>query len=140
MRGNIREDGNWTQQNRSLQKRKCRSRWVEPQRDEAHWEPLQHVLGGLGPAYGTGDWLDTAAIVSQLDLVITPDTAITHLAGALARPVWLALCCRSEWRWMRHRDDSPWYPTMRLFRQDRLGDWGPVFRRMAEELSRSLSS
>jgi Glycosyltransferase family 9 (heptosyltransferase) len=94
----------------------------------------------LGPSYAAGDWLDTAAIVSQLDLVISPDTAISHLAGALARPVWLALSCRSEWRWMRQRDDSPWYPSLRLFRQDRLGDWGPVFLRMAEELSRRPSS
>jgi hypothetical protein len=89
----------------------------------------------LGAAYAAGDWLDTAAIVSQLDLVITPDTAIAHLAGALARPVWLALSCRSEWRWMRDREDSPWYPTLRLFRQDRLGKWGLVFGRMAEDLA-----
>ena len=94
----------------------------------------------LGPVHAAGDWLDTAAVVSQLDLIISPDTAVGHLAGALARPVWLALCRRSEWRWMRQPDDSPWYPTMRLFRQDRLGEWGPVFRRMAEELARCASS
>ncbi len=94
----------------------------------------------LGPEYAAGDWLDTAAVVSQLDLVVSPDSAITHVAGALARPVWLALSRRSEWRWMRQRDDSPWYPTIRLFRQDRLGDWGPVFHRMAEELARRPSS
>lgn len=94
----------------------------------------------LGPEYAAGDWLDTAAVVSQLDLVISPDTAIAHLAGALARPVWLALPSRSEWRWLRHRDDSPWYPTMRLFRQDQLGDWKPVFSRMAAEFSSRPSS
>jgi protein O-GlcNAc transferase len=89
----------------------------------------------LGPEYAAGDWLDTAAVVSQLDLVVTPDTAIAHLAGALAKPAWIALSRPSEWRWMRQRDDSPWYPAMRLFRQDKLGEWGPVFRRMAEALA-----
>jgi hypothetical protein len=91
----------------------------------------------LGPEYAAGDWLDTAAIVSQLDLVVTPDSAIAHLAGALARPVWTALSRPSEWRWMRERDDSPWYPSMRLFRQDKLGEWGPVFCRMAAALERA---
>jgi hypothetical protein len=89
----------------------------------------------LGPAYHAGDWLTTAAVVGQLDLVIGPETAIGHLAGALGRPVWLALGRPADWRWLRDRDDSPWYPTMRLFRQDRLGDWGPVFHRMAEALA-----
>jgi hypothetical protein len=88
----------------------------------------------LGPEYAAGDWLQTAAVVSHLDLVIAPDTAIAHLAGALARPTWLALARPSEWRWMVDRNDSPWYPTMRLFRQDRPSVWGPVFRQMAETL------
>jgi hypothetical protein len=88
----------------------------------------------LGDAYQPGDWLDTAAVVSQLDLVISPDSSIAHLAGALARPVWIALPRPAEWRWLRDRDNSPWYPTARLFRQDRLGDWEPVFARMADEL------
>src|SRR5262245_57089624 len=89
----------------------------------------------LGPAYHAGDWLTTAAVVSQLDLVISPETAIAHLTGALGRPGWLALGRPAEWRWLQDRDDSPWYPTMRLFRQDRLGEWGPDFRRMAEALA-----
>jgi hypothetical protein len=89
----------------------------------------------LGPAYHAGDWLTTASVVGQLDLIISSDTAIAHLAGALGRPVWLALGRPADWRWLRDRDDSPWYPTMRLFRQDRLGEWGPVFRRMAEALA-----
>jgi hypothetical protein len=88
----------------------------------------------LGPEYAAGNWTDTAAVVSQLDLVVTPDTAIAHLAGALGKPAWVALPQPSEWRWMRDRDDSPWYPTMRLFRQDRLAEWGPVFARMAGRL------
>ncbi len=81
---------------------------------------------------------DTAAIISLLDLVITPDTAIAHLAGGLGIPVWLALCTVGEWRWMVDREDSPWYPTMRIFRQTELGDWDPVFERMADVLRRRL--
>jgi hypothetical protein len=88
----------------------------------------------LGPEYAAGDWLETAAVLSHLDLVIAPDTAIAHLAGGLGRPTWLALSRPADWRWMIGREDSPWYPTIRLFRQDRLGDWGPVFLRMAEAL------
>ncbi len=80
------------------------------------------------------DFLDTAAIVSLLDLVITPDSAVAHLAGGLGVPVWSALSTVAEWRWMIDREDSPWYPTMRLFRQTKLGDWDPVFARMADAL------
>jgi ADP-heptose:LPS heptosyltransferase len=63
------------------------------------------------------------------------DTGPTHLAGALGRPVWLALARHSDWRWMRDREDSPWYPTMRLFRQKTAGDWPEVFGRLAAELA-----
>jgi hypothetical protein len=70
----------------------------------------------------------------HLDLVITTDTAMAHLAGALAGPVWLALSKVSDWHWLLEREDSPWYPTMRLFRQTDLGNWKPVFARMAEDL------
>jgi Flp pilus assembly protein TadD len=84
------------------------------------------------------DFLDTAAIIRLLDLVITPDTAVAHLAGGLGVRVWLALSPILEWRWMSERDDSPWYPTMRLFRQRTLGDWDDVFRRMAEALETEL--
>jgi hypothetical protein len=68
--------------------------------------------------------------------VIAPDTAVAHLAGALGVPVWLALPMACDWRWLADRDDSPWYPTMRLFRQKRWGDWDEVFARMAGELRR----
>ncbi len=77
------------------------------------------------------DLLDTAAIMQHLDLVITPDTAVAHLAGSLGVKVWLALPVVAEWRWMIDREDSPWYPTMTLFRQSTSGDWDGVFRRMA---------
>ena len=74
------------------------------------------------------------AVMQNLDLVITSDTAIAHLAGGLGVPVWVALPHVADWRWLLGRDDSPWYPTMRLFRQTTKGDWPDVFRRMAEEL------
>ena len=86
-------------------------------------------LEDLGPDLDAGAdaFLDTAAVMMNLDLVITCDTAVAHLAGALGRPVWLLLQSVPEWRWMLGRDTSPWYPSMRLFRQTRLGDWsGPV--------------
>jgi len=78
-----------------------------------------------------GTILDTAALMHHLDLVITSDSSIAHLAGALAMPVWVALPAACDWRWLLEREDSPWYPTMRLFRQKRWGDWVEVFRRIA---------
>ncbi|HEV3005288.1 MAG TPA: tetratricopeptide repeat protein [Pirellulales bacterium] len=81
-----------------------------------------------------GPFVDTAAVMKCLDLVITTDTAIPHLAGALGVPVWCAVSYMPDWRWLLGRDDSPWYPTMRLFRQQRLGEWDEVFERMAAAL------
>jgi hypothetical protein len=81
-----------------------------------------------------GPFMDTAAIMKNLDLVISSDTAVPHLAGALGVPVWVALPHVPDWRWLLQREDSPWYPTMRLFRQARDGDWESVFGRMADEL------
>ncbi len=80
------------------------------------------------------DFSDTAAIIENLDLVISVDTAIAHLAGALGKPVWLLLPFAPDWRWMLDREDSPWYPTMRLFRQPAMRDWDSVIRRVAKEL------
>lgn len=82
----------------------------------------------------SGPFMDTAAIIANLDLVITADTSIGHLAGAMARPFWLALSLSPDWRWLLNRDDSPWYPTVRLFRQRTLGEWSRVFQQMAAEL------
>ena len=84
------------------------------------------------------DFTETAAIMTHLDLVIAPDTAVAHLAGGLGVPVWVALSSVGDWRWLADRDDSPWYPTMRLFRQTTLGDWDGVFRRMTEALKDKL--
>jgi hypothetical protein len=84
-------------------------------------------------------FMDTAAVMRSLDLIMTADTALAHLAGALGVPVWVALPSVPEWRWLLQREDSPWYPTMRLFRQTELGQWQGVFERMArgEEDARS---
>jgi len=87
----------------------------------------------------SGAFMDTAAVMKNLDLVISSDTAVPHLAGALAVPVWVALPLASDWRWLVRREDSPWYPTMRLFRQTRYGDWEDVFERMAQELKAVVS-
>lgn len=82
-----------------------------------------------------GAFTETAAVMQALDLVITCDSALGHLAGALGVPVWVALTAHgADWRWLWHREDSPWYPTMRLFRQEKPGDWAPVFERMREEV------
>jgi hypothetical protein len=87
-------------------------------------------------ATGARDFAETAAIVAGLDLVITVDTAIAHLAGAMGKPVWILLsAAETDWRWLRERSDSPWYPSARLFRQRVAGDWAPVFRRLSTALA-----
>ncbi len=78
--------------------------------------------------------------MQSCDLVITSDTAVAHLAGALARPVWVALKRVPDWRWMLDRPDSPWYPTMRLFRQQAAGDWRQVFVEIERALAALLQS
>jgi hypothetical protein len=82
------------------------------------------------------DFADTAAVVASLDLVIAVDTAVAHLAGAMGKPTWVLLPFSPDWRWLLDRDNSPWYPTARLFRQPRIGDWASVIARVAEELWR----
>jgi tetratricopeptide (TPR) repeat protein len=81
------------------------------------------------------DFADTAALVANLDLVIAVDTGIVHLAGAMGKPVWTLVPKRPDWRWMLEREDSPWYPTMRLFRQLAPGDWGGVMERVRAALT-----
>src|SRR6185295_11108560 len=82
------------------------------------------------------DLQDTAALVQALDLVVTVDTVIAHIAGALGKPVWMLNRLESEWRWMLQRDDSPWYPTMRIFRQQTRGDWDQVLADIRGALER----
>ena len=74
----------------------------------------------------------------NIDLLITVDSMAAHLAGALGRPVWVLLPFEADWRWMLDRDDSPWYPTMKLFRQPAPGAWRPVVQRIVQELSRPM--
>ena len=86
-------------------------------------------LGGM-----LNDFSDTAAAIARLDLVITVDTSVAHLAGALGKPAWVLLPSVPDWRWMLTREDTPWYPNMRLFRQHQAGDWPTVFERVAAAL------
>jgi hypothetical protein len=94
------------------------------------------VLDGLDD---DGLMADTAAVMQHLDLVITSDTAIAHLAGAMNVPVWVALSTAADWRWLRARTDSPWYPSMRLFRQATLNDWEGVFAQITEALDLAVA-
>lgn len=80
------------------------------------------------------DFADTAAVISHLDLVITTDTAVAHLAGAMGHPLWVLLSFNADWRWLLDREDNPWYPSARLFRQQRPGDWDGVLARVHAEL------
>lgn len=104
-------------------------------------DQIKAVAGRFKVEELPGEWdtlgdrfVDTAAIMKHLDLVICCDTAVAHLAGALGVPVWVALSFQVDWRWLVDREDSPWYPTMRLFRQERIGNWRVVLVRMAEEI------
>ncbi len=104
-------------------------------------------LAGRFPVFELGDRLDpnslviqdTPAVMKALDLVITADTMLAHLAGALGVPVWIALPFSPDWRWLLGRDDSPWYPTARLFRQSESGRWDLVFDRIARALDELIA-
>jgi hypothetical protein len=90
---------------------------------------------------GPNAFLDTAAIMGGLDLIITSDTSIAHLAGALARPTWVALNASPDWRWLLDRTDSPWYPTMRLFRQSATNSgWEPLIAELATALAQRATA
>jgi hypothetical protein len=80
------------------------------------------------------DFAETAGLISNLDLVISVDTAVVHLAGAMGKPAWVLLPFAADWWWLRGRDDSPWYPSVRLFRQAKFGEWDGVIMRVAKEL------
>jgi ADP-heptose:LPS heptosyltransferase len=86
------------------------------------------------------DFAETAALMSCLDLVITVDTSAAHLSGALGRPTWILLPYPAEYRWLLDRDDSPWYPTMRLFRQTETRDYASVIERVRNELLALISA
>jgi tetratricopeptide (TPR) repeat protein len=109
------------------------------QRDEP---PAGLMVETLGDGFDAGAdaFLDTAAVMMSLDLVITSDTSIAHLAGALGRPVWIALRHVPDWRWMLRGEGTPWYPTARVFKQTRAGDWDGVFLRIEAELARLVAT
>ncbi len=88
---------------------------------------------------GIKSWADTAAIIENLDLVITVDTSVCHLAGAMGKEVWVMLPSNSDWRWLLEREDSPWYPSMKLYRQKSLGDWTDVFKRLENDLRNKIN-
>jgi Flp pilus assembly protein TadD len=112
-----------------------------PAREQIRSVARQFAVTDLGSTLDetTGAFVDTAAVMMNLDLVVTTDTSVAHLAGALGVPVWVALSIGPDWRWLLGREDSPWYPSMRLFRQSRPHDWDEVFEHMAAELRRKLA-
>ncbi|NEP39323.1 MAG: tetratricopeptide repeat protein, partial [Okeania sp. SIO2H7] len=105
---------------------------------DLEWLNCQTQVYNLGSSFK--NLADTAAAIKQLDLVITIDTVIAHLAGALGKPVWILLPFVSDWRWMLDRNDSPWYPTARLFRQAKIGDWDNVFEQVKDNLKHFLEN
>jgi Glycosyltransferase family 9 (heptosyltransferase) len=94
--------------------------------------PLRHAL--IDWTDDLHDFSDTGALIENLDLVISVDTSVAHLAGALGKPFWLLNRYNTCWRWLADREDSPWYPTARLFRQDATREWRPVIARVAAAL------
>jgi len=106
--------------------------------EQAKAPPAGANLTDLGP--DLRDFTDTAAVLLQLDLLIAVDTSVVHLAGALARPVWTLIPYVPDWRWFMDREDSPWYPTMRLFRQRRLDDWSDPIERVTSALCQLVAA
>ncbi len=107
--------------------------------DEDELKQWQSKLGlkTFGPNFDTvnGAFMDTAAVIANLDIVITVDTSVAHLAGAMGKPVWMLLPTSPDCRWQLERTDSPWYPSMRIFRQTTLKDWQPVIKNIATQLT-----
>jgi tetratricopeptide (TPR) repeat protein len=114
--------------------------WLSVQRElrAGDAELLNKLPNVRSPGEELEDFADTAAVLSHADLVITVDTAVAHLAGALGRPVWLLVQYSPDFRWLLDREDSPWYPTLRIFRQNQLRDWSSVVGRVAEALKSSV--
>jgi hypothetical protein len=98
-------------------------------------QPIPTTLPVLNPQGAPVDIMQTASLIAGLDLIITVDTLSAHLAGALNRPTWLLLKHHADWRWMKDRSDSPWYPSMRIFRQPAPGDWEQVITDVARHLT-----
>jgi ADP-heptose:LPS heptosyltransferase len=112
-------------------------RFVSLQADAPAAE-ARNPLPGLAlynPMAEVADFADTAAIIANLDLVVSVDTSVAHLAGALGKPVFLLDRYDNCWRWLNGRSDSPWYPTLRIFRQTKIGEWAPVMQQSAAALA-----
>ena len=100
---------------------------------DRHWLAAHGVV--VDHSADQKNFADAAALVAQMDLVLSIDTSLAHLAGALGKPVWIMLPFSADWRWLVGRSDTPWYPTARLFRQQRPGDWDGVVAEVAQALS-----
>ncbi len=106
-------------------------------------EDAENLAGEKRVTHVGGDlenFTDTAAVIALCDLVISADTAVAHLAGAMGRPLWVLVPFAPDWRWTLDGETSPWYPTARLFRQTALGDWDGVIARVGAELARFIST
>ncbi len=120
--------------------------------DDVQWVCLQKEIGdadadvlkrdGRVSFFGDElkDFSDTAALLDVMDLVITVDTSVGHLAGAMGKPVWILLPYNADWRWLLDRSDSPWYPSARLFRQRGIGNWNDLVREVKSELRSLINS
>ena len=109
--------------------------------DQMRQNPEMNVVEWSDASDTTAEaFLDTAAIMKNFDLVISADSAIAHLAGALAVPVWVAMPLVPDWRWLLDREDTPWYPTMKLFRDCKRANWELVISQMAEQLQSPAGS
>jgi len=109
--------------------------WISLQKEPRDSDrPALEASGIFDPSAELGDFADTAALISALDLVVAVDTSVAHLAGALGKPVWMMLPFSPDFRWLLRREDSPWYPSMRLFRQQKFGDWDSVIARIKKAL------
>jgi tetratricopeptide (TPR) repeat protein len=109
--------------------------WISLQKSPVAAPPRPKALEMLDWTPELNDLADTAGLIAHLDLVISVDTAVAHLGGAMGKPVWLLLPFAPDWRWLLEREDSPWYPTVRLFRQPRRGAWDAVVKKVAEALA-----
>lgn len=112
-----------------------RDQWADLLALPYDWVELQVGRGG---AYQPADWAETARMLTTLDRLITVDTSIGHLAGALGVPTWVLIPYMADWRWGEAGETTPWYPNHRLFRQPAKGDWGSVFQRVRDALVREV--
>jgi len=113
--------------------------YIALQKDRLTDSATAAAMGMTDGAPWIEDFADTLAVVAELDLVVTVDTAVAHLAGALGKPVWILLAFDSDWRWLLGREDSPWYPSARLFRQRKPGDWAEIIERLAPEIRKLIA-